>query len=193
MSTQENTIETVQEEGVETHTSEGTSENAVAAVAGQFGLDGPKFAMQSVNFLIALTVLWIFVYKPIVKLLDERTEKIAKSVKQAESIEKRVSAIEEERETIIVEARKEAQTIAEKAKVDSEVRGNEMIESAKREVERVIVKGKKQLQDEKTIMIKELKKDIVDMSMKAAARIVVDQIDEKKSKSLAEEIVRKMS
>ena len=42
-------------------------------------------------------------------------------------------------------------------------------------------------------MLKELKRDIVDISMKAAARIVNDEIDEKKSKSLAEEVVRKMS
>lgn len=175
----------------ETHSEE--AQNPIEAVAGQFGLNGQIFAAQLINFTIVMVVLWLFVYKPIMKILEERSEKIEKSVKQADEIEARVSEIEKERETVIVEARRESQEILEKAKNDSELRGIEMIDSAKREVERVIVKGKKQLADEKGEMLKELKKDIVDIAMKAAARIINDEIDEKKSKSLAEEVVRKMS
>ncbi len=194
MSNENTHIEENQE--VETHETvahEESAENPIQAVAGQFGLNGQIFAAQLINFTIVMVVLWLFVYKPIIKLLEERSEKIEKSVKQADEIEARVTEIEKEREAVIVEARRESQTIMEKAKKDSEIRGVEMIDSAKREVERVIVKGKKQLSDEKGVMLKELKKEIVDIAMKAAARIVNDEIDEKKSKSLAEEVVRKMS
>ncbi|MFH1766849.1 MAG: F0F1 ATP synthase subunit B [Patescibacteria group bacterium] len=184
------------EETTDSYTQEVThteSANPIEAVAGQFGLNGTMFAAQLVNFLIVLIILWIFVYKPITRFLEERQEKIEKSVKQADEIEKRMVAIEKERDVVIVEARKEAQGIAEKAQVDAEKRGEEIIAAAKREVERVIVKGKQQLADEKTEMVREMRKDVVDIAMKAAARIVQDAVDEKKSKSLAEEVVRKMT
>ena len=195
--TEEHVDEILLEEGeVEVHEEVGheeTAEGPIGAVAGQFGLNGTMFAAQLVNFLIVMIILWAFVYKPVTRMLEERSEKIEKSMKQADEIEKRVTEIEKERDNVIVDARKEAQGIAEKAQKDSVVRGDEMIAAAKREVERVISKGKRQLSEEKSEMLREMRKDVVDIAMKAAARIVQDSIDEKKSKSLAEEVVRKMT
>lgn len=169
------------------------SESPIGAVAGQFGLDAPTFIAQLVNFLIVLVILWRFVYRPVVRLLDERSEKIEKSVKTAQDIEERMAKLAVEREDVLNDARKEAQAIAEKAHEESSARREEMIASAKREVERVIAKGKEQLADEKKTMLRELRKDIVDIAVKAVARVLDDQVDEKRSQSLAEEVVRKMS
>ncbi|PIZ55615.1 hypothetical protein COY25_00580, partial [Candidatus Uhrbacteria bacterium CG_4_10_14_0_2_um_filter_41_7] len=63
----------------------------------------------------------------------------------------------------------------------------------KREVERVVASGKKQLEEDRAEMMRSVRKDIVDIVVKASARIVSDAIDEKKSQSLAEEVVRKMT
>jgi F-type H+-transporting ATPase subunit b len=169
------------------------SENPIEAVAGQFGLNGQIFVAQLINFTIVLVILWLFVYKPIIKILDERKEKIEKSLKQAAEIEERVDAIEKEKESIISQARSAAMQINEKAHADGKVRSEEMVAAAKREVERVISKGKQQLSAEKDEMLRDLRKDIVDISMKAVARITQSEIDEKKSQSLAEEVVRKMT
>ncbi|OGL96220.1 ATP synthase F0 subunit B [Candidatus Uhrbacteria bacterium RIFOXYA2_FULL_41_8] len=171
---------------------EEVSDNPAQIVAGQFGLNGQIFAAQIINFLIVLIILWKFVYNPIVKMLDQRSEKIEQSMKHADEIEKRVALIEKERDQVITQAQKQAQEIIEKAHAQGETRQDEIILAAKREVERVIAKGKDQLADEKTIMIKEMKKEIVDLAMKATTRILRDQVDEVKSKSLAEETIRKL-
>jgi len=177
----------------ETHEAVEESANPIGAVAGQFGINGQIFAAQLINFLIVLIVLWKFVYKPIVKMLDERSEKIEKSMKQADDIEKRVTEIEKEKDQIVTTAQKQAQGIIEKAHEQGKARQDEIIGAAKKEVERVIIKGKEQLNDEKAVMLKELKKDIVDLAVKATTRILQDQVDETKSKSIAEEAVRKMT
>ena len=57
----------------------------------------------------------------------------------------------------------------------------------------MIAKGKQSLASEQEAMIRELRKEIIDLAMKAATRIVQKEIDEKKSKSIAEEVVRKLS
>ncbi len=168
------------------------SENPINAVAGQFGINGQIFIAQLINFLIVLVILWRFAYKPIIKMLDERSEKIEKSIKQADQIEKRVADIENEKDEVITSAKKQAQEIIEKAHTQGQARQEEIISAAKKEVERIIEKGKIQLSEEKTAMMKELRKDIIDISLKAATRILQDQVDETKSKSLAEETVRKL-
>ncbi len=167
------------------------SAEGIAAVAGQFGLKGDIFVAQLVNFIIVLVVLWRFAYKPIVRMLDERSERIEKSVKQAEQIEKRVDAIEKEREEILNVARTEAQGIAQKAHEQVEERREEMVEAAKREVERVIGKGKQKLAEEKESMLRDLRKDVIDIAALAAEKILKGEVDKNKAQSLAEEVVRK--
>ena len=52
------------------------------------GLDLPTFIGQLVNFLILLAVLTIFGFKPIRKILDERTKRIKESMELAEATKK---------------------------------------------------------------------------------------------------------
>lgn len=176
------------ETSTETHEAEG-----VAGVIGTFGLRGDLFLAQLVNFLIVLLVLWKFAYKPIMKMLEEREQKITQSVKNAETIEKRLLEANAERDEILLAARQEAQSVISKAMADTEARRTEMVEAAKKEVERVITKGKEQLAAEHTAMLLEARKDLVEIAVKAAAKIIADGVDEKKSKSLAEEVVRKLT
>lgn len=174
-------------------TIEETGDGGIGAVAGTFGLRGDIFAAQLVNFLLVLLVLWRFAYKPIIRMLEERETKIAKSVADADAIAKRVADLERERENVLIAARKEAQTIMVEAAAQSDARKADMVEAAKREVERVIAKNKQQLIIDRETMLRDVRKDIVDIAMKAAARIIHTGVDEKKSQSLAEEVVRKMT
>ncbi|MFA5946796.1 MAG: ATP synthase F0 subunit B [Patescibacteria group bacterium] len=173
--------------------SEEAAPAGIAGVAQTFGLQPALFAGQLVNFLIVLGVLWIFAYKPILKMLAEREARIEKSVKDAQEIEKRVLANEKERAALLASAQKEAQELHAKTVLEAEARKVEMVEAAKREVERVIQKGKEQLKDEHTAMMIEARKDLVEIAVKAAAKIISTDMDEKKSKSLAEEVVRKLT
>jgi F-type H+-transporting ATPase subunit b len=194
MATEPTTIE----EGtpIESHAETAQAEHAEGGIAGvidTFGLRGDLFLAQLVNFLIVLLVLWKFAYKPILKMLAEREKKIETSVKQADAIEKRLNETTLEKEQILGEARKEAQLLIAKAMSDTEERKAEMVEAAKKEVERVIEKGKEQLKAEQAKMLIEARKELVEIAVKAAGKIVSDNIDEKKSKSMAEEVVRKLT
>ena len=75
---------------------------------GTLGINLKIFLAQLLNFAIVLVVMWKFAYKPIVKLLEERQEKIARSVKQADDVEKRVQELEVEQKQVIATAKSEA-------------------------------------------------------------------------------------
>jgi F-type H+-transporting ATPase subunit b len=176
-----------------TTTGEHSEDSGLQGVVGTFGLRGDLFAAQLVNFLLVLLVLWRFAYRPIMRMLDEREQKIAESVKNAEAIEKRLRDADAEHAKVVGAARVEAQAIIEKAMADTETRKTEMVEAAKREVERVIQKGKQQLDEERLTMLVTARKDLVEIAVKAAAKIVTEGLTEKKSQSMAEEMVRKLT
>lgn len=180
----------------ETQTTTTTVEHQEVAdtgVLGTFGIRGDLFAAQLVNFLLVLVVLWRFVYKPILAILDKREAAIAKSMKDVEEISTRMTAAEAERNAMLASVLKESQAIIEGAMKETDTRKNEMLEAAKREVERVIAKGKEQLAAEREASLMALRKDVVDIAVRAAAKIVTEGLTEKKSQSLAEEVVRKMT
>lgn len=176
-------------------TIESTLEEAggISGVIHTFGVRGDLFAAQLLNFLIVLAVLWKFAYKPIMKILHDREETIAESLKNAERIEKRLEEATAEKEAVMAEARKEAQALILKANEEMEKRKVEMSEAAKKEVARIIEKGKEELEAQQAAMLMEARKDLVEIAVKAAAKILTEGMDEKKSKSLAEEVVRKLT
>ncbi len=177
-----------------THAStEEASSGGIAGVIGTFGLRTDLFIAQLVNFLLVLLVLWKFAYKPILRALHEREDKIAQSVKNAEAIGQKLAQAQKEKEDILRAARQEADAFTTKALTDTEIRKVEMVEAAKKEVERVIAKGKEQLDAERQAMMMAMRKDVVEIAVAAATKIVASQIDEKKSTSMAEEVVRKMT
>lgn len=181
-----------QEAQTETASTE-APESPIASVAGTFGLRADLFVAQLINFLLVLLVLWKFAYKPILKALDEREKKIAKSVLDAEQITKRLQDAEKEKADILRFAREEADAFARKSLEETQARKTEMVAAAKQEVERVIAHGKTQLVQEHDAMLVAMRKEIVEIAIAAAAKVVGETMTEKKSQSLAEEIVRKMT
>ncbi|MCK4891918.1 MAG: hypothetical protein KAS78_04575, partial [Candidatus Pacebacteria bacterium] len=61
----------------------------------KLGLDYKLIIAQAVNFVLLLIILQRLAYKPILKMLNDRTEKIDKSLKQAEQIKEELKKTEE--------------------------------------------------------------------------------------------------
>jgi len=74
------------------------------AFISQFGIDWKLFASQLVNFFLILIVLRLFVYKPVVKLLKERSKKIKEGLEKAEEAGIRLKEIDSIGKTKIKEA-----------------------------------------------------------------------------------------
>jgi len=183
----------IEETGLETTQTESHVEVEETGVLGTLGISAPIFIAQLVNFLIVLVVLWKFAYKPIVERLDKRSEEIERGLKNAEDAEKRLNAVADEREKVIAAAKSEATQILEVSRAEAEEQKKDLVAKAKQEVERVVTQGKTQLQSEKESMLREAKKDIVEIAIAAATKILAESVDEKKSKELAEHVVKKMT
>ena len=71
-----------------------------------FHIDAKLLAAQAINFAIVFAVLYFFALKPLVKVMQERTKKIEKSVKDAQEVDKRLARAEEDYNIKISEAKK---------------------------------------------------------------------------------------
>ena len=128
-----------------------------------FGIQPILLLAQIINFVILLFLLKRFLYKPILKVLDERKKRIETSLKQAEEIQKKFVEANIEQEKILDTAKLQASKIIENAKEEAKVLSRKLQEETNKEIESTLERAKSALQLEKQKMISEAKGKIVDI------------------------------
>ena len=128
-----------------------------------FGIQPILLLAQIINFSILLFLLKRFLYKPILKVLDERKKRIETSLKQAEEIQKKFVEANIEQEKILDTAKLQASKIIENAKEEAKVLSRKLQEETNKEIESTLERAKSALQLEKQKMISEAKGKIVDI------------------------------
>lgn len=156
----------------------------------KLGIDWRLLLAQLVNFLVLLAILYRFLYRPVIKLLTERSEKIAHGLAEAARIEEESAKARETRERMILAAREEAQAIARDAHARAEAVRAEAAEKARAETERIVAAGKALLQNEKSAMLSEARKELSELVITATERVLRETITEEREQKLIKETVR---
>lgn len=143
------------------------------------GLDIKLLLAQVVNFLMLLFVLKKFLYRPILKVLDERKKKIEDSLANAEKINKELIKLEEEKAKILKAAQTEAVKLAAEEKKFAEEQKEKILEEAKKKATEEVAKGSVLAKQELEKAKKELREEVLRltevMTKKVLARGLSDQ------------------
>ena len=130
-------------------------------------------------FGIVLFILKKFAWKPILNALKEREESIANALNSAEEAKKEVAGIKADNERIITEARREKDAILKEAKELKEKIVAEAKEKAGQEAQKTIDHARQQIDAEKTAAISEIKKQVAELSLLIAEKVIKKQLDAK--------------
>lgn len=155
-----------------------------------FHLDLKLLIAQTINFAIVLGVLYYFAFKPITKVMEERSSKIEKSLADAESIKEKLGEAEQTKNEIIAEAKKAATEILKVAATQGENRQKEMVAQAKEEVEKIFIAEKASIKSEKTEMLKELKGETASLVAMIVEKLLKEKVDSAKDQELIKNLVK---
>lgn len=104
----------------------------------QLGISWPLLLSQAVNFALLLIVLRIFVYKPLLKLLHDRREKIEGGLVKAEEADRRLHEVDEINKGKIKHAEMEALGILKKTELDAKALETRLLAAAKAKEEEAV-------------------------------------------------------
>jgi len=155
-------------------------------MAGFLGLTLPSFIGQLINFLILLGLLTFFGYKPIRKMLDERSNRIKQSMEQAEATKQEYEHAQVEVEKQISKARDEGQSIIAQAAQAGESVKEEARQEARKEAQAIAERTRAELGRERDKIVDELRKEFVDTAILAAERVISETLDKGKHRRLIE-------
>ncbi len=147
---------------------------------------------QVLNFLVLFVLLKIFAFKPFVKVLDERREKIESSIQSAEQDKKEAKALLEDYKQQLTKARLEAQEIVDKAqKLAAEERDAQLL-ATRTEIERMRKEAQDEIAREREQAVRQLKSEVVTLSMAAASKIIAAQMDAASNEKLVDEFINQL-
>ncbi|NCN99681.1 F0F1 ATP synthase subunit B [Candidatus Falkowbacteria bacterium] len=155
-----------------------------------FHIDAGLFIAQLVNFAVVFSVLYFFAFKPLVKIMVERSAKIDQSLRHADDIEKKLALTDNDREDIITAAKKQAALIAEEAEKRGEARQKEMIVKAKEEIGQVINNEKAKLERDKAETLKDIKKEVADLVILTVEKVLNEKMTDTKDQELIKKLVK---
>jgi F-type H+-transporting ATPase subunit b len=142
-------------------------------------IDWFTLVAQIVNFLILVGLLWHFLYKPIVRAMDEREKKIASRLEdaqrkqaeadeQVESYRRKQREVEDQREQVLAKARDEA-----------EQRKKELIHAAREEAGARKSEWQQALGREQRALQEEFRRRSLDQLCEATRHVLSALADEK--------------
>jgi F-type H+-transporting ATPase subunit b len=111
----------------------------------QLGINWQLLLSQAVNFILLLIVLRLFVYKPLLKVLRERREKIEGGIMKAEEAEVRLHEVDEIGKRKIKEAEGEAFNILKKTETDAKTLEAKLLAEAHRKEDEAVASAASRL------------------------------------------------
>jgi len=142
-----------------------------------FGLDWKLLLVQAVNFGILLFVLWYFLYRRIIAMLDMRKARIEEGVRAADEATARLKAIEDERAAIIAEAVRKAQEQSAVAQARTEEQVRDMLAEATAKATRTLEDAQARAKEYQENARRTAEKEIAQIAMLTAEKVLRQKLE----------------
>lgn len=156
------------------------------------GINLGYLIMQIAGILILWAILNHFAYKPILNILDQRKERIAKGVEDARQAAQARDNADADAKKILEEARAEAAKIRSEAATSAEDSAKKIVADAGDEARRIKDAAAADGEKERDRILADLRTQVAAISMAAANRLVGEALDEKKQRSLISDFFSKV-
>lgn len=154
------------------------------------GINLPLLVVFIINFIILFVLLRIFLYKPVLKMLDERSKRTKEAMELAEATKQEFEQAKVEVQKQIEKGRQETQaTIAQAMQVGERLK-EESRQEATKQAQVIIDRTKAELEAERDKIVDHLRKEFVDLSILAAEKVIKETLDKEKHRKLIEETLR---
>jgi F-type H+-transporting ATPase subunit b len=169
-----------------------TTEAAPSGLLGAFGINLPLFLAQLLNFAIVIFVLGKWVFKPLIRKMDERREIVEQGLQKASEAEAALKEAKHTEELILREARDQANEIVDEGKTRGEYEKQARIQKSTEIISQQLKDSKEQALQ--TIEEERLraKSELATLIGAAAEQVTKKVIDTKAHRKLIDEAITEL-
>jgi len=142
-----------------------------------------------VCFLIALFVLKKFAFGPVQKMIDERRDRIAKAIEEADNARAEARDLLEQHRALIGQAKSESAEILSDARKVADAQLARVREEAEADRQRRLEETRKQIDAETARALDQIRSEVADLTVEATQRVVGKVLDAADQRRLIDEAI----
>jgi F-type H+-transporting ATPase subunit b len=162
-------------------------------IARTFGVDWPHLAAQVISFSIVCLLLYLFAYKPVLRMLAARREQIAQGLANTERINATLAQMEAQRREVLAAAHADAARLIEEARNVARRVKEEQTRRASAAAEAIVDKARDAAAQEHVRMIDELRREVGHLVVKTTAAVTGKILSPDDQRRLAAETARELT
>lgn len=135
-----------------------------------------QILFQIVNFSVVLGALTYLLYKPVLKIFEERTRRIEEGQKAAEEALKNREEVEKMKEEMQTALKKERAQVLKKAQDEALEESKKILAQAKAEAQAETAKQVKKWEAEKAAMLKDMNKELIEAVIATTQKVVTAKL-----------------
>ena len=148
-----------------------------------------NFIWAAINLVLLLILMRIFLFKPVRKMMDERTKMVQDDLDKAKKTREEAEALKQQYQEDLSGAKEEVQKILDKAHEDAETERAAMIRKSQEEAEQIVADAGKSIEDERRRVIAQAQTQIADLAIEAASKIIGENVDDEKNRRLVDKFL----
>lgn len=156
--------------------------------AGLLTLNGTLIA-ELLIFLVTLAFLYRVAWGPLLSILEARRKRIQEGVEAAEQAKRDREAAERDYQARLEEARREGQRLLDRIAKEGEGLRKELEEKARQDADGIVERARAEIQQERQSAIEDLRRQVADLAVMAASRMIGESLDEKKHRELIDRAI----
>ncbi len=168
-------------------------DNPIKQIADTFGVDWAHLISQIISFGIVCVLLYFFAYKRVLNMLEERRERIAEGLANAEKIKAELAQTEAQRQEVMLQANAQATRLIEEARAAAARVQEQETQKAIAAAEQIIAKAREAAVQDHARMLAELKREVGRLVVQTTATVTGKILTTEDQRRLAEETARQIS
>ena len=165
----------------------------ISDTAKTFGVDWPHLISQIISFGIVCILLYKFAYQRVLAMLEERRERIAEGLKNAEKSKAELARAETQRQEILSQANTQANKLIEEARAAAAKVQERETQKAIAAAEQIIVKAREAAAQDHARMLADLRKEVGRLVIQTTATVTGKILTPDDQRRLAEETARQVA
>ena len=165
----------------------------IQEIARTFGVDWSHLIAQIISFSIVCVLLYLFAYKPVLRMLTERRQLIAQGLANSEKIKAELALTESQRQKVIAQANNEASRLIEEARGAAARLRQQETQKAIAAAEKIVMQAQEATASDHTRMLAQLKGEVGRLVVQTTAAISGKILTSDDQRRLAEETAKELS
>ena len=157
------------------------------------GVYWPKLIAQTVNFGIVLFILWKFAYRPVLKILEERRQRVTEAMKNAEHAKAELAKADSARQEILNQANAQATKLIEEARAAAARVQEQETQKAIAAAKDIVEKARQATEVEHARMLADLRREVGRLVVATTGRVVGRTLTPEDQQRLASDATRELA